>query len=105
MVKRFILHSDLNPGKVQDYIALHAEPWPELLQLIADCHIHNYSISIRGTELYTYYEYTGENYEADMSVMVNSPVMQKWWKYSKPCFLYHERGYYYDELQEIFYTR
>lgn len=104
MAKRFIMHSDLKPEKVQDYIKLHAEPWPELLQLIADCHIHNYSIAIRGTELYTYYEYIGEDYEEDMAVMDSSLVMQKWWKYSKPCFLHHEKGIYYDDMQEIFYT-
>ena len=103
-MKRFIFHSDLKPEKVEDYVKLHAAPWPELLQLIEACHIHNYSISIRGTELYTYYEYTGEDHEADMKIMDESPVMQKWWTFSKPCFLYHEDGVYYDDLQEVFYT-
>ena len=103
-MKRFIMHSDLKPEKVDDYIALHAEPWPELLELIAKCNIHNYSISIRGTELYTYYEYTGADYDADMAVMDNSPVMQRWWTFSKPCFLHHDEGHYYDDLREIFYT-
>ena len=103
-MKRFIFHSNLKPEKVEDYVQLHAAPWPELLQLIKACHIHNYSISIRGTELYTYYEYTGEDYEADMKMMNESLVMQKWWTFSKPCFLYHEESIYYDELQEIFYT-
>ena len=65
-MKRFILHSYLKSEKVDEYIRLHADPWPELLQLMTECHLHNYSISIRGTELYTYYEYTGENYDADM---------------------------------------
>jgi len=103
-VKRYIFHSYLKPEKVSDYVKLHAEPWPELMQLIADCNIHNYSISLRGTELYTYYEYTGEDYEADMKKMDESAVMQNWWQYSKPCFLYHEDGIYYDDLQEIFYA-
>lgn len=98
------MHSDLKPEKVQDYVDLHAKPWPELMQLIADCHIHNYSISIRGTELYTYYEYTGEDYDADMKMMDESPIMQKWWTFSKPCFLHHEDGKYYDDLKEIFYA-
>mgnify|MGYP001476117973 CR=1 FL=1 len=103
-MKRLILHSELKPEKTDDYVRLHAQPWPELLELIRSCHIHNYSISIRGTELYTYYEYTGEDYEADMKRMDESPVMQRWWTHSKPCFLHHSEGVYYDELREIFYT-
>lgn len=67
--------------------------------------IHNYSISIRGTQLFTYYEYTGEDYEADMAVMDNSPIMQEWWKYSKPCFVGHDKGEYYEDLQEVFYLK
>lgn len=98
------MHSDLKPEKVKDYVALHADPWPELLELIADCYIHNYSISLRGTELYTYYEYTGSDYEEDMKRMDESPVMRRWWQHSKPCFLRHEEGIYYDELEEVFYT-
>ena len=103
-MKRFIMHSDLKPEKVDDYIKLHAEPWPEIMELIAQCHIHHYSISIRGTELYTYYEYTGEDYEADMAKMDESPVMQRWWTFSKPCFLHHDEGVYYEDLTEIFYA-
>lgn len=102
-VRRFIMYSDLKPEKVQEYMELHVKPWPELLELITKCNIHNYSISIRGTQLYTYYEYTGKDYEADMALMDNSAIMQAWWKYSKPCFLNHEMAEYYEELKEIFY--
>lgn len=103
-MKRFILHSYLKPEMVDAYVKLHAEPWPSILQIIRNANIHNYSISIRGTELYTYYEYTGDDYDADMAVMDAQPEMQRWWTYSRPCFLYHEQGIYYDDLQEIFYT-
>jgi len=102
-MKRFIMHSDLKPEKVEDYIKLHADPWPDLLEVIRSCHIRNYSISIRGTELYTFYEYYGEDYDEDMKLMEESPVMQKWWTFSKPCFLHHDQGVYYDDLKEIFY--
>lgn len=102
-MRRFIMYSDLKPEKVQEYMELHVKPWPELLELITKCNIHNYSISIRGTQLYTYYEYTGKDYEADMALMDNSAIMQAWWKYSKPCFLNHEMAEYYEELKEIFY--
>ena len=102
-MKRFTLHSYLKPEKVADYIRLHEEPWPELVELLDSCHIHHYSISVRGTEVFTYYEYTGDDFTADNKRLEESPVMQRWWIYSKPCFLYHENNHYYDEMVEVFY--
>ena len=71
--------------------------------MIKECNIQNYSISIRGAELYTYYEYIGDDFEVDMARMAADPTTQEWWKHTRPCFLYHEKGVYYDDLQEIFY--
>lgn len=102
-MKRFIQHSYLKPDKVDEYVLLHAHVWPEVLQMIKECNIRNYSISVRGTELYTYYEYAGDNFEADMAHMAADPTTQDWWKHTRPCFLYHEEGIYYDDMQEIFY--
>ena len=78
-MKRFILHSYLKPEKVDYYKQLHANAWPGVLDMITKCNLHNYSISIRGNELYTYYEYTGEDYDADMDRMAADPLTQHWW--------------------------
>jgi len=102
-MKRFIQHSYLKPDKVDEYVKLHAHAWPEVLQMIKESNIQNYSISIRGAELYTYYEYTGDDFEADMARMAADPTTQEWWTHTRPCFLYPEKGVYYDDLQEIFY--
>ena len=102
-MRRFIQHSFLKPEKVDEYVQLHAHAWPEVLQMIKACNIRNYSISIRGTELYTYYEYVGENYDADMDRRAQDPTTQEWGKYTRSCFLYHDQGVYHDDLQEIFY--
>ena len=104
-MKRVITYAKLKPEKIEDYIKLHKEPWPELLSLLSSCNITNYSISMRGDELYTYYEYVGTDYDADMEKMDNSEIMQKWWTFSKPCFLNHEKGEYYEDLQEVFYMK
>ena len=101
-MKRFIQHSYLKPEKVDYYKKLHAEAWPGVLDMIKKCNIQNYSISIRGTELYTYFEYVGEDYDKDMMQMEADPTTQLWWKETRPCFLYHDEGIYYDDLQEIF---
>lgn len=100
---RFTLYSELKPEKVEDYINLHKEPWKELMELLEECNIHHYSISLKGNEVFTYYEYTGENYEKDQKRLNESKVMKHWWKYSKPCFKFHEQKHYYDDLNEVFY--
>jgi len=102
-MQRFIQHSFLKPEMTEEYIRLHADPWPGVLAMIRECNIRNYSISIRGSELYTYFEYVGDDYDADMAKMSADPTTQAWWKHTRPCFLHHEQGVYYDDLREIFY--
>lgn len=102
-MKRFIMYSDLKPEKVEEYKILHKNAWPELLEVISESNITNYSISVRGTQVFTYYEYVGDDYDTDMKKLDESPVMQKWWTFSKPCFLYHDEAKYYEDLEEVFY--
>ena len=104
-MKRFIMYSKLKPEKIDEYVKLHRNPWPEILEIISECNIQNYSISIRGDELYTYYEYVGTDLKADNEKMASYDIMQEWWSHTKPCFLYHDQGKYYDDLEEIFYLK
>jgi len=58
--------------------------------MIKDCHIENYSIYLKELEpgkifLFSHFEYTGENYAADMAKMAADPTTQKWWKETDPC--------------------
>jgi L-rhamnose mutarotase len=93
----------LQAEKIDEYKKLHAAVWPEVLKTIVDCNLKNYSISIMGDMVVAYFEYTGEDYEADMRKMAADPVTQEWWKHTKPCFVRHSEGVYYEDLEEIFY--
>ena len=80
----------LRPEKVEEYKALHANAWPEVLKMIKDCGLQNYSIYLRelpdgGLYLFSYVEYVGEDFDADMAKMAADPVTQKWWELCKPC--------------------
>jgi len=35
--------------------------------------------------LFSYFEYTGKDLEADMEKMAVDPITQKWWKETDPC--------------------
>jgi L-rhamnose mutarotase len=80
------LHSD----KLDQYTRLHAAVWPEVLKMIHQCNIRNYSIYLRRLPdgqhyLFSYFEYTGGDFDADMAKMAADPVTQQWWELCKPC--------------------
>jgi len=80
------LHAEL----IEKYKKLHADVWPEVLNQIKKSNIQNYSIYLRQLPdgeyyLFSYFEYTGDNFEADMAAMADDPVTQKWWDVCKPC--------------------
>lgn len=87
--KRYAWITGLKPAKAEHYKYLHAHPRPEVNKMIKDCHIQNYSIFEREiggkTYLFSYLEYTGNDFEEDMKKMAADPATQQWWKETDPC--------------------
>lgn len=103
---RFGELGQLKPEKIEEYCALHANPWPEVLKTISDCNLRNYSIFLHGDKVFAYYEYVGENFDADMDKMAQDPVTQEWWKHTKPCFVkfaIDPASEFYHGMKQIFY--
>ena len=84
-MKRYGSIIGVRPEKLEEYKKLHAAVWPEVLQTIRECNIRNYSIYYKDGLLFSYYEYVGTDYEADMKKMAADPVTQKWWTFCEPC--------------------
>lgn len=96
----------LLPEKAGEYASLHQNPWPELLDILRKHHLGNYSIYQHGLWVFSYFEYDGQDYEADMASLEQEPVMQRWWTFSKPCFQRFSMGRhaeFYDDMDRIFY--
>ena len=72
-------------GKAE-YRALHAAVWPAVLARIAESNIRNYTIFLREPEnlLFSYFEYHGSDYAADMARMAADPETQRWWAINMP---------------------
>jgi L-rhamnose mutarotase len=83
-MKRFGQLIRVRPERFEEYKAYHAKVWPEVLETIRKCHIHNYSIFHRKGLLFAYFEYHGDDYAADMAKMVADPKTQEWWKIMMP---------------------
>ena len=74
----------LKKDKIEEYETLHANTWPHIRQLLRDCNLENYSIFRYEDLVFSYYEYVGDDYEADMAKMAADPETQRWWAVCKP---------------------
>jgi len=76
----------LKPEAINEYKKIHAAVWPSVLATIAACNIKNYSIFLREPEnrLFAYFEYHGEDLEADMAKMAEDKETQRWWTITDP---------------------
>ena len=102
MKRRFCQRAWLKPEKVEEYRRLHANAWPGVLDMIAQCNLQNYSIYIMDRLVVSTFDYVGDDYDADMRKMEADPLTQEWWKHTKPCFEGHDAGVYYEDMEEIF---
>jgi L-rhamnose mutarotase len=84
-MQRFGSVIKVRPEKLEEYKKLHKNPWPEVNKMIKKCNIRNYSIYYRNGYLFSYFEYTGTDFKADMAKMADQPATQKWWKLTDPC--------------------
>jgi L-rhamnose mutarotase len=87
--RRFAWITGLKPEKAAYYKQLHANPWPEVNRMLKECNVQNYSIYLKELNgkpyLFSYLEYTGTDWEADMKKMAADPETQRWWKETDPC--------------------
>ena len=89
-VERYGMVIGVKPEKIEYYKKLHAAAWPGVLAKIKECNIRNYSIYLREIEkgqylLFSYFEYTGDDFAADMARMAADPETRRWWAETDPC--------------------
>ncbi len=74
----------VKPEAQEEYKRIHTEVWPEVLAMIHACNIRNYSIYLKDGYLFSYFEYNGSDFQADMQKMAADPKTQGWWKLTEP---------------------
>ena len=88
-VKRFGMVTGLKPEKLDYYKQLHAAAWTGVVKKITECNIQNYSIYLKEIDgkpyLFSYFEYAGADFDADMKKMAADSTTQRWWKETNPC--------------------
>ena len=83
-MKRYGSVIGVREEKLDEYKKLHAAVWPDVLKMITECNITNYSIYLRKMPdgkyyLFSYFEYMGDDFEADCAKMAADETTQKWW--------------------------
>jgi L-rhamnose mutarotase len=78
--KRFGFKMKMLPGFREEYKKRHNIIWPELVRLLKNEGIRNYSIFLdeETNTLFAYQEQSGEISSQDLG---NTEVVKKWWKY------------------------
>ena len=79
-MQRHAFKMRLNPGMEAEYTRRHDEIWPDLVQLLVDTGISNYSIHL-DRESMTLFGYLERRDDHGMDDLPNHPVMQRWWAY------------------------
>jgi L-rhamnose mutarotase len=109
-MQRYGMVIGIREEKIEEYKKLHAAVWPDVLKMIAECNIRNYSIYLRkldgeGYFLFSYFEYVGQDFAADMAKMAADPTTQKWWEVCIPCQKPLEtraQGEWWADMEEVF---
>jgi L-rhamnose mutarotase len=78
--KRFGFKMKMLPGFAEEYKKRHSEIWPELVKLLKDAGVCNYSIFLdyETNTLFAYQEQMGESSSQDLG---NTEIVKKWWKF------------------------
>ena len=78
-MKRFAFKMFLKPGCEEEYARRHAAIWPELVKMIKDAGVCNYSIywDKETNILFGYQECVGDTNSQDTTDV--DPITQKWW--------------------------
>jgi L-rhamnose mutarotase len=95
---------------IAEYKRLHAAAWPEILSKLKEVHIRNYSIYLGQLEpnsyyLFSYFEYTGNDFKADMAKMAADPKTKEWWKHTDPLqspVPMRKQGEWWAGMEEVF---
>lgn len=97
----------VRPEHFEEYRRLHAAVWPDVLAMIAACNLRNFSIYHKDGWLFSYYEYAGEDYAADMARMAADPRTQEWWSVVGPMqqpLDTRQPGEWWASMEEVFHA-
>ena len=99
----------MDSTRVKDYLAVHADSHAGVRDLLSKYHINNFSIFM--TKLddgnyyeFGYYEYTGNDYEADMAALAAEPRNIEWLKMTDAMQIPLKDQSSWKKMEQVFYN-
>jgi L-rhamnose mutarotase len=109
-VKRVGMVIKIKPEYIEEYKELHADSNPGVRDLLTEANMHNFSIFL--TQLddgnwyeFGYYEYTGDDFEADMARLDKHPRNIEWLKICDPMQIPLEGYDGWKEMEQVYYNK
>ena len=104
-MKRYGMVIGVRPEKLDEYRRLHAAVWPEIIRLLSEAHVRNYTIFQKDDLLFGYLEYHGSDITADFARMNAAPVVKEWYRVCEPCqrpLETRKEGEWWADMEEVF---
>jgi L-rhamnose mutarotase len=77
-MEKYAFKMQLNPGRVDEYRARHDAIWPELVALLRDAGVQDYSIHL-DPDTHILFAVLWRRKDHGMDALPAHPVMQRWW--------------------------
>ena len=80
-MEKYAWRARIVEGAAEEYKRRHSEIWPEMLEVLKEAGIVNYTIWLSGNELFGYYE-CEKGIEYAAKLQAESPTVKKWDEYA-----------------------
>jgi L-rhamnose mutarotase len=104
-MRRYGMVLGVRPEKLDEYKRLHAAVWPEIIRLLEQANVTNYTIFQKDELLFGYFEYRGSDLAADFARMNAQPIVKQWYALCSPCqvaLASRKPGEWWAEMDEVF---
>lgn len=109
-VQRFGSVIGVKEEALEKYKKMHAQPWPEVNAQLKESNIQNYSIYLTQWPdgdyyLFAYFEYVGDDFDADMKKMADNPKIKEWWSHTDPMQIplsNKKEGQWWKDMEEVY---
>ncbi|MGB5849800.1 MAG: L-rhamnose mutarotase [Ignavibacteriaceae bacterium] len=108
--KRVGMVIGIKPEVIEEYKGLHADGNPGVRDLLETANFANFSIFIHQFDdgnyyLFGYYEYTGDDFEKDMSDLAKKERNIEWLKVCDPMQIPFEGKEGWSEMEKVYYLK
>ena len=109
VVKRVGMVIRIKPEYIGEYKKLHAGDNPGVRDLLTEANLHNFSIFLHQLDdgnwyEFGYYEYTGDNFEADMAKLEKHPRNIEWLEICDPMQIPLEGYEGWAEMEQVYFN-